>query len=134
MKRVIEAGVSDLIAASQQRIQQSGVSDTEAVQAHDHMLIGFSEPMHRLQRKLSHYLHEHFYCHPRLMKMGSKARRILTELFAAYLEEPKMLEIADRAWAEEVGLERALCDKIAGMTDREAQEEYEKLFAPFERI
>ena len=134
VKRIIDAGVSDLIGASQERLQASGVSTPEEVQSHASLLIGFTEDMHRLQRRLSHYLHEHFYCHPRLMKMGAKARRILNELFNAYLEEPRMLEPEGRAWAQEVGLERALCDKIAGMTDREAQEEYEKFFAPFERI
>jgi len=97
-------------------------------------LVGFSRDMHRMQRHLSHYLHEHFYCHPRLMKMGTKARRILMELFSAYQREPRMLDLVARAWVDEVGLERAICDRIASMSDREAQEEHARLFSPFERI
>ena len=89
--------------------------------------------MHRFQRYLSHFLHEHFYNHPKLMKMGGKARRIITEIFQAYQQDPRMLDLEDREWAEEVGVERAVCDRIAKMTDREAQEEYDRLFAPFER-
>ena len=134
VKRIIDNAVSDLVSYSHERVHRSGVRAPEDVQRHEHPLIGFSKDMHRKQRHLSHYLHEHFYCHPSLMKMGNKARRILTEIFKAYRNEPRMLDTEDRAWAEEVGLERALCDRIAGMTDREAQEEYERLFAPFERI
>ena len=134
VKRIIDAAVSDLVTASFQRLQKAGVSSADDVQRYSQLLVGFSPDMHRMQRLLSHFLHEHFYNHPRLMKMGGKARRILEEIFAAYRKEPRMLSLEERAWAEEVGLERALCDKLAGMTDREAQEEYERLFAPFERI
>jgi dGTPase len=134
VKRLIDASVGDLVQSSQERLEASGVSSPEEVQQHGSLLIGFSKDMHRMQRHLSHYLHEHFYCHPRLMKMGTKARRLLMEIFAAYQREPRMLDLATRAWANEVGLERALCDKIAAMTDREVQEEHARLFSPFERI
>jgi dGTPase len=134
VKRLIDAGVGDLITASAERIAAAGVGSPAAVQAHPHLLIGFHEDMHRLQRKLSHHLYEHFYNAPPLMKMGHRARRFLTGLFESYRESPRLLEPHERAWAEEVGLERAICDKIAAMTDREAQEEYRRLFEPFERI
>ncbi len=134
VKRIIDQGVGDLIQASAARIAASGVRSPAEVQAHPHALVGFHEEMHRLQRRLSHYLYEHFYNAPPLMKMGHRARRFLTGLFQSYRETPRLLEPAERAWAEEVGLERAICDKIAAMTDREAQEEYRRLFEPFERI
>jgi dGTPase len=134
VRRVIDRGVGDLIEASLARIEASGVSSPDGVQAHEHLLIGFGDEMGRMQRHLARYLHEHFYHHPNLMKMGQKARRFLTALFTAYREEPRMLAAEERRWAEEVGLERALCDKIAAMTDREAQEECKKLFEPFERM
>ncbi len=134
VKRMIDQAVGDLIESSFERIAASGVDSPDAVRAHSSLLIGFSRDMHRMQRHLSHFLHERFYNHPRLMKMGTKARRILTELFSAYRREPGMLELPTRAWAEEVGLERALCDRIASMSDREAQEEHARLFSPFERI
>ncbi len=134
VKRLIDAGVGDLIAASAERIAAAGVTSPEAVQAHPHPLIAFHDEMHRLQRKLSHYLYEHFYNAPPLMKMGHRARRFLTGLFESYRETPTLLEPEERAWAAEVGLERAICDKIAAMTDREAQEEYRRLYEPFERI
>jgi dGTPase len=134
IKRIIDSGVGDLITATAERIASAGVTSPAAVQAHPHLLVGFHEDMHRLQRRLSHHLYEHFYNAPPLMKMGHRARRFLTHLFSAYRETPRLLEPAERAWADEVGLERAICDKIASMTDREAQEEYRRLFEPFERI
>ena len=124
VKHLIDAGVTDLVEASRARIDEAGVADPQAVQKHGRRLIGFSESMHRRQRALSRYLYQHFYCHPRLMRMGARARRILTALFTAYCEEPRMLDVRERAWAEEVGLERAVCDHLASMTDRQALEEY----------
>jgi dGTPase len=134
VKRVIDQGVSDLVEASLQRIEASGVDSPEAVQAHAHLLIGYSDEMGRWQRDLSRFLHEHFYNHPRLMKMGFKARRYLTALFEAYREEPRMLSAEERRWADEVGLERAICDKLAAMTDREAADEVQRLLGPTERL
>jgi dGTPase len=124
VKRLINAGVTDLVSASHARIEASGAKTPDGIQAHDKRLIGFSTAMHRRQRALSRYLYEHFYCHPQLMQMGARARRILTALFGAFQGEPRMLDLRYRAWAEEVGLERAICDRLAAMTDREALEAY----------
>ncbi len=134
VKRLIDDGVGNLVNASAERLHESGVQSPEDVQAYPSHLIGFQTDMHKKQRYLSHHLHEHFYNHPRLMKMGGKARRIVTGVFRAYQEDPRMLDLEIQAWAEEVGLERALCDHIASMTDRHVLEEYDKLFTPFERI
>ena len=133
VKRVIDAGVTDLVESSRGRITESDTQSPEDVQARRGRLVGFSEGMHRLQRRLSHYLYEHFYCHPRLMKMGADAKHILTRIFRAYQEEPHELSAEKRAWAEEVGLERAICDALASFSDREAIEEYDRLFSPADR-
>ncbi len=134
IKRIIDIGVGNLVASSLKRVVESGVQSPEDVQSHPRLLIGFSKDMHRMQRHLSHFLHEHFYNHPRLMKMGGKAKRIITQVFRAYQDDPRMLDLVDRDWADAVGLERAICDKVAAMSDRECAEEYDRLFAPFERI
>lgn len=134
VKRIIDASVGDLVTATAERIAGVQPTTPAQVQAHPHLIVAFHDDMHRMHRRLSHYLYEHFYNAPPLMKMGHRARRFLTGLFEAYRENPRLLEREERAWAEEVGLERAICDKIASMTDREAQEEYRRLFEPFERI
>jgi len=62
--------------------------------------------------------------------MAVKAERIITNLFAAYLDEPAMLLSHVQTWIESRGLERTICDYIAGMTDRFALQEHDKLFDP----
>jgi dGTPase len=134
VKGVIDAGVSDLVAASRTRVEEAGVDSPRAVQAHRRRPIGFSPSMHRKQQHLRRYLYEHFYCHPRLLEMGRHARHLLTEVFAAYARDPRLLGERDLAWSEEVGLERAICDRLAGLSDREAQDEFGRLFGSLERF
>jgi len=73
------------------------------------------------------------YQHHRVVRMQTKAERILEDLFNAYIANPEVLpsEVQERARAGE--LHRTICDYIAGMTDRFAQEEHSKLFDPLIR-
>jgi dGTPase len=130
VKRVLDACVSDLVSATWQRIHASGVDGPEAVREHPHLLAGYSEAFGRRQRELSRLLHERFYRHPRLLRMGLKAHRVLSRLFETYVTDPAMLDRPAKAWADEVGPERAVCDVLAAMTDRQALEEYRRLFEP----
>jgi dGTPase len=66
--------------------------------------------------------------------MAEKARRFITELFAAYTANPGILPPRFQDWSKEVGVPRAVADYIAGMTDRYCQDEYRKLFHPFENL
>ena len=67
--------------------------------------------------------------------MSDKAKRFLEELFIAFIKNPSPLYPAEyQRWIEEAGLYQGVCDYIAGMTDRFAQDEYKKLFYPFERV
>jgi dGTPase len=66
--------------------------------------------------------------------MSDKAKRFLEELFVAFINNPKQLPAEYQKWIEEAGLYQGVCDYIAGMTDRFAQDEYKKLFYPFERV
>lgn len=134
VKRVIDAGVGDLVDASRRRIEEAGVCSPAEVQAQPRRLVGFTRSMHRGQQHLRRYLYEHFYCHPRLMEMGAHARHLLTEVFGAYCRDPGLLDERSRAWSQEVGLERAVCDKLAGLSDREAQDEFGRLFGSLERL
>src|SRR5204862_1571874 len=92
VKRVLDACVVDLLAATFQRIEESGVSSPADVQAQPRLLVGYSDEFGRRQRDLARLLHERFYRHPRLVRMGRKAHRFLTEIFAAYLRDPATLD------------------------------------------
>ena len=66
--------------------------------------------------------------------MSRKATRFLESLFNEYLADSRQLPPTDHRPAEDAPLERTVCDYIAGMTDRYALREYERLFDPYERV
>ena len=86
--------------------------------------------MHRRNRQIKDFLYTKLYRHYRVVRMQVKAERILSDLFNAYRSEPAILPGQVQEQIEEFGLERTICDYIAGMTDRFAIEEHQKLFDP----
>jgi dGTPase len=130
IRRLIGLEVSDLVTATTARILDSGVKSVEELQALPYNVIGFSEDMHRRNRQLKDFLYANLYRHHRVMRMQVKAERILSDLFNAYRGEPAMLPRHIQNLVEARGLERTICDYIAGMTDRFAIDEYNKLFDP----
>jgi dGTPase len=66
--------------------------------------------------------------------MAAKAGRVLRDIFEAYLDEPKQMPPEVLGRAEDHGLERTICDYLAGMTDRFALEEHGRLFDPAIRV
>jgi dGTPase len=74
------------------------------------------------------------YRHWRVMRMQEKAKRLLSELFRAYIAEPSQLPFPVQDQIRKDGLECSVCDYVAGMTDRFALQEYAKMFDPNERI
>jgi dGTPase len=102
----------------------------EELQRLPYPVIGFSEDMYRRNRQLKDFLYANLYRHHRVVRMAVKAERILNDLFSAYQLEPEMLPEHMQSVIDERGLERTICDYIAGMTDRYAVEEHQKLFDP----
>ncbi len=75
------------------------------------------------------------YRHYRVERMAEKAKRVITQLFAAYRDNPNTIPPDFRNFYKgDEKIERVVCDYIAGMTDRYALEEYSKLFDPFARV
>jgi dGTPase len=74
------------------------------------------------------------YRHYRVVRMGDKAGRILRDLFQSYVGEPLQLPPRHQRRIEADGLQRVVCDYIAGMTDRFALDEHRKLFDPLVRV
>lgn len=128
IRRMIGLEVTDLIEATSKRIRESGAKSVGDLQKLDYNVIGFSEDMHRRNRELKDFLYANLYRHPRVVRMQVKAERIIENLFKGYLEEPSILPYHVQGWIEERGLNRTICDYIAGMTDRYAVEEHSKMF------
>jgi len=81
--------------------------------------------------RLREFLHEKMYRHQRVNRTRVQAKRVLSDMFSLYMEDPRALpaEWADHAAGlDEAGRARLVCDYIAGMTDRYAIEEHRKLF------
>jgi dGTPase len=127
VRRMIDTLVTDLIETSAARIREQAPADLEAVRAAP-PLIAFSEGVREEQLELKRFLHENLYRHYRVARMASKARRIVTDLFGAFVGEPELLppEFQARAGEDKA---RGVADYIAGMTDRYAMLEHRRLFA-----
>jgi dGTPase len=130
IRRLIGLLVTDAIHSTSDRIANAKVKTPLDIQKLDHNLAGYSEDMHRRNRELKDFLYNKLYRHYRVVRMAVKAERIISDLFEIYCKEPAMLPAEFLALIETRGLERTVCDYIAGMTDRYAIEEYEKLFNP----
>ncbi|MGK0482669.1 MAG: dGTPase, partial [Planctomycetota bacterium] len=72
-------------------------------------------------------LYRAFYRHPYLQSFRTWAREVIGGLFEAYRSTPSEMSPWYLSWAEEVGLERSVCDFLAGMTDRFAVQEHRRL-------
>ncbi|MBI2194332.1 MAG: deoxyguanosinetriphosphate triphosphohydrolase [Planctomycetes bacterium] len=133
VRSLINQSVGDLIRASERALTEHRIDSLAAVRACREPLIRFS-PDSRAQRdRLGDFLFQRLYRHFRVARMAEKAKRFVTELFREYVRYGPQLPPRYQKAADRDGIERAVCDYIAGMTDRYAQEEYRRLFHPFER-
>jgi dGTPase len=135
VRRMIGALVEDLLEESTRRIREAGVASLDDVRAAP-ALIGFSPAMQAENRELKVFLRENLYRHYQVLRMTNKARRIIGELFAAFMDDPRLLPPQYQAMAQGEGAApllgdsraRAVADYIAGMTDRYAMKEHRRLF------
>jgi dGTPase len=127
VRRMINTLIVDLTDESGRRITEAAPSDIDAVRACG-PLVAFSAELRREADALKGFLHDNLYRHYRVMRMTAKARRIVTDLFRAFHDEPRMLP-ADHQLRAAENAPRAIADYVAGMTDRYAIKEHQRLFA-----
>ncbi|HEC21726.1 MAG TPA: deoxyguanosinetriphosphate triphosphohydrolase [Chloroflexi bacterium] len=135
IRRLIGILVRDVCNATHERLVKASPQSVEELQLLPYNVIGHGDEMQAMVRELKDFLYENMYRHYRVIRMAQKAERFITDLFNAYMEEPKQLPNSTRKRWEEGNetLARIVCDYIAGMTDRYALQEYQKLFDPFTR-
>jgi len=127
VRRMIDTLVTDLVRQSKACIREADPRSPEDVRKAPAM-IRFSERIRQEQTELKQFLHANLYRHFRVCRMSAKARRIVTDLFQAFIAEPRLLPPEFQARARE-DTPRAIADYIAGMTDRYAIVEHRRLFA-----
>jgi dGTPase len=127
VRRMIDTLVTDLIETSAANIRQHAPKTIDDVRDAP-PLIAFSSAIRDEQLELKRFLHENLYRHYKVARMASKGRRVVSDLFQAFLAEPTLLppEFQARAGEDKA---RAIADYVAGMTDRYAILEHRRLFA-----
>jgi dGTPase len=134
LRGMIDELVSDLIQNTADNLRDARVESVAEVRRAGRRLVGMSEALEQESRGLKAYLREHLYQHQRIERMKDKARRILEALFGCYRSNPRLLPDDTRRKGEGEPLERTIADYVAGMTDRYAVEEYQRLFDPAVRV
>ncbi|MCB2054264.1 MAG: dNTP triphosphohydrolase, partial [Geminicoccaceae bacterium] len=131
VRRLIDRMVGDLIARARAGLAALDPQDADAVRRAPSALVGFSGELREAVRALRGFLHERMYRHYKVNRMALKAGRLVTELYATLVSHPHCLPGRWREAAGDAGsarAEAAVRDYIAGMTDRYAVDEHERLF------
>ena len=133
IRQLVGLLVTDMVKGTDARLKESKVSSATDIQKLKHNVVGYTEEMQRRNRELKDLLYKKLYRHYRVVRMQVKAERIISDLFNAFRAEPTTLPDHVQFFIEKRGLERTICDYIAGMTDRYAIEEHQKMFNPTEK-
>ena len=128
IRRLINFEITDLIQSIDRYLRKSNVSSSLELQKLPFNVAGFSEDMYRRNRELKDFLFNKLYRHHRVVRMSVKSERIITDIFSMYQRTPSALPEAVQELIPQRGLERTICDYIAGMTDRFAIDEHLRLF------
>ena len=128
IRRIINALIVDLIATTRAGIAEVAPQNIDDVRAAP-ALVAFSEPMREEARVLKRFLFDNLYRHYLVMRMAAKARRIIDDLFGAFLDDPRLLPPQYQAKANPEEQPRWIAHYIAGMTDRYAIKEHRRIFA-----
>ena len=137
IRRMIDDVVTDLIEETRRRLTMAAPADIEEVRSQPGPLVAFSAEREREHYELKRFLRRHVYEHERVVAMREGAVRTLEDLFGAFFADVALMpdEHRDTAlrWEAERGAPgraRAVADYVAGMTDRYAFLEHERVFRP----
>ena len=140
VRRMINHVATDLIETSSAAIAEAALTSVDSVRQLPKGLVRFSDAVAAEHLELKRYLRDHVYRHYRVLRMTNKANTVIRGMFDTFFGRPELLpsEHAEsardmEAQSGEMGRARAVADYIAGMTDRYAIVEYERLFDPAKR-
>ena len=131
VRRLIHLMVTDLVEETDRRLAAYDPVSVDAVRQLDHPVVAFSSDVAKPLLELRQFLRINMYDHYKVMRMTRKAHRVVTELFEVLFDHPECLSPAWQAMAAgrgDLGKAEAIRDYIAGMTDRYALDEHDRLF------
>lgn len=132
IRRMIDKLVTDLIDNTSRQLDTLAPCSIEDIRAHETAIVAFSDAVNEQHVSLKQFLGKHLYRHDKVRKMTDQAKRMVEVLFERYMTEPREMpeEFGTRATAggaNEADKARVVADYIAGMTDRFAIAEHERL-------
>jgi dGTPase len=130
IRTLLDWQVTDLLDQTLGRLRGHRIRSVAEVRGAPEPLVGHGPEVARLKRGLEAFLRARVYEHHRVLRLAAKGGRALAQLFAEFCRSPRLLSprYAQRALAGDA--HRTVCDYLAGMTDRFAQEEHQSLFQP----
>lgn len=127
IRTMINHLIIDLIQTTQQHILEINPDNVDVVRHQHQALIRLSDTMAAQAAQLKQFLFNALYRHHTVMRMNSKAKHIIKKLFNAFMDDPRLLP-ADYQSDSIPYQARTIANYIAGMTDRYAIKEYQRLF------
>ena len=134
IRRMLSDQVYDVIATTRAALAECAPADADAVRQAGRPLVGFSEGMRAESQTLKRFLFSQLYRHPQVMQTTRQAQQVVRELFAIYMQRPQEMKPAFAARAAQAVAEgaterqaRTVADFVAGMTDRFAGSEHQRL-------
>jgi len=128
IRKLIDGQVHDVVATTEKLIKAAGVQSADEVRLHPRALVQPSAARRRLNLELRKYLYRNLYFSKQVDEANTRAVRILEVVFNFYLKHPDEIGEQSRKRIRREGLHRAVCDYIAGMTDRYVMHEYQRHF------
>jgi dGTPase len=126
LRRIVNRFADDLITNTQTRLKKAGIKTLDDVRNHPERLASFSAAVDTERAQNKSFLYENLYFSPALAGEKDDAERVVSELFAFWMDHPSTLPDQYQEKAKEDSLPRVICDYIAGMTDNFILEQYEK--------
>jgi dGTPase len=120
---MLSAQVYDVIDATRAAVAAASPVDADEARLAGPLVL-FGDAMRLQSAALKRFLFRDLYRHPQVMETTAQAQNVVRELFAAYLDDPSAMP---ESFARRTDTPRAVADYIAGMTDRFAMREHERL-------
>jgi dGTPase len=134
VRDLIHWQVDDLLQHTSLRLREEGIGTMDDVRRAPGVLVGPSPELRQLKAALEDFLHRRVYRHYKVMRMAVKGSTFVKRLFEEYCRAPEQLPTRYARRAVDAAVERTVCDYVAGMTDRYAQDEYLRLFQPYASV
>ncbi len=133
IRELIGRSVTDVLQNSSHNLDKYQIDSPFKIQTHTENIVGYSTNFGAKISELKNFLLARMYRHYRLLRMQAKAEHFISEIWQAYVKEPRMLPTSTQKRLQNTPPHQVITDYIAGMTDRYALDEWQKLFDPYHR-